>query len=287
MICITIALTRYNEPDELLKQCLESIASQKGVQALVIVLDQKTCLETHEFCKIISSVNIVFEYHDISACGCAHARNIAIHLCKTDILLWTDPDIILPSDWAYQFYHALSDENCDIIGGKIIPHWHRPPRWYMKTNIMMDQYSLLDLGDNIKEADRIIGGNMGINIKRLGEQAFFEEKLGRQKGTLLGGVDSEFCERAMQEGFKVCYANQVVAQHHISESRMRLNWIAKKFFYSGLSRGFRGGRPEAINKKREITDYIVLIAFAPFYLIGLLKGKTKKQTGLRPVNVNY
>ena len=40
LISVTIALTRYNEYDELLRQCMESIAAQKGVRARVFVLDQ-------------------------------------------------------------------------------------------------------------------------------------------------------------------------------------------------------------------------------------------------------
>jgi glycosyltransferase involved in cell wall biosynthesis len=275
---VTIALTRYQEPDDLFHTALEGIAQQAQIRAEVFVLDQSRHRQTETFCKKISSSNIAFLYKVIPARGCAFARNTAVKMCKTDILLWTDPDILLPPDWACHFSRTLSDHLCDVIGGKIIPQWQKTPRWYMKTNIMMDQFSLLDLGNDIVETSRIIGGSMGLHVKKLGEQAFFDENLGRQQGTLLGGVDSEFCERARRHGFRVCYTGKVTASHFIPASKMRLGWIARKFFYSGLSRSLRGGKISPMNKqKRSIKDYFVLAAFAPLYMAGFLSGLVRKR----------
>jgi len=276
-ILITIALTRYKEPDWLLNLTLESIARQGEVRAKVHVLDQSFHQETKDFCKSLCSESIVFEYHVILSKGCSYARNVAISLCQTDILLWTDPDVVLASDWASCLSRTLMNKNCAIVGGKIIPRWHKIPRWYMKSNIMTDQYSLIDFGQGEKETSRIIGGSMGINIKQMGKEAYFNESLGRKNGTLLGGVDAEFCERSIQKGFKVYYTGRTVVQHQILESRMNLIWLSRKFYYSGFSRAIRGGRLSSMNKKKEKADYIVLGVFAPFYIIGLLIGLLKKR----------
>jgi glycosyltransferase involved in cell wall biosynthesis len=280
LISVTIALTRYNEPYAMLHQCLESIAAQKGVRTRVFVLDQKKCLDTQSLCTALSSADIIFEYKVIPAQGCAHARNIALRLCPTDILLWTDPDILMAPDWAQTLGRALGERNYAVGGGKILPRWHGSPRWYMKTNVMADHYSLIDLGPRDRQTDRIIGGSMGINVGLLRGKAFFNENLGRQDGTLLGGVDTEFCQRIIKNGYSVFYIGGAEALHQIPEERMKLNWIIRKFYYGGVSRALRGGWPEAMNKKREISDYLVLGAFAPFYLFGLFKGKKKKRQKL-------
>lgn len=277
MIFITIALTRYQEPDWLLNLTLGSIARQGEVRAKVHVLDQSFHQETNEFCDGLCSERIVFEYHVIPCQGCAYARNFAISLCQTDIFLWTDPDVILESNWAYCLFQTLVNNKCAIVGGKIIPLWHSIPRWYMKSNVMTDQYSLIDLGEGEEETDRIIGGSMGINVKQMREEAYFDENLGRKNGTLLGGVDAEFCERAIQKGYKVYYTGQSVAHHQILESRMNLIWIARKFYYSGYSRAIRGGRPSAMNKKKAIADYLILGVFTPFYVTGFLMGLLEKR----------
>lgn len=280
MIFITIALTRYNEPDSLLNLALDSLAGQEDVCATVHVLDQSFHQETKDHCGNLCSERINFEYHVIPSRGCSSARNYAIRLCQTEILLWTDPDVVLASDWACCLSQTLVNKKCAIVGGKIIPRWHGTPRWYMRTNVMTDQYSLIDLGPGEKEADRIIGGSLGINIRQMGQEAWFHEELGRRNGTLLGGIDSEFCERAVQNGLKVYYTGRTVAEHQILEIKMNLHWIARKFYYSGLSRSIRGGRPSAMNKKREPADYVVLGMFAPFYGAGFLMGllKRKKRT---------
>jgi glucosyl-dolichyl phosphate glucuronosyltransferase len=282
MILITIALTRYKEPDWLLSLTLESLAQQREVIAKVLVLDQSFQKKTKDFCDRLCSKKIVFEYQVISSRGVSYSRNVAISLCQTDILLLTDPDIVLAPEWAYCLSQTLINKKCTIVGGKIIPRWHKIPRWYMKSNIMSDQYSLIDLGQGEKETDRIIGGSMGIHIKQMGKQAYFDENLGRKNGTLLGGVDAEFCERAIQNGFKVYYTGRTIVQHQILESRMNLIWISRKFYYSGFSRAIRGGRPSAMNKKRGTVDYIVLGVFAPFYIIGLLLGLLKKKKMNKP-----
>ena len=282
MIFITIALTRYNEPDWLLNLTLESLGRQREVNAKVLELDQSVQKKTKDFCNRLCSENIEFDYRVIASKGLSYARNVAISLCQTDILLFTDPDVVLASDWAYCLSRTLMNNNCAIAGGKIIPRWESRPRWYMKSNIMTDQYSLIDLGDAEKETGRIIGGSMGINIKQIGHQAYFNENLGRRKGTLVGGGDSEFCERAIQNGFKVYYTGRTVAHHQILESRMNLIWIIRKFYYSGFSRAIRGGRPSAMNKKRGTADYIVLGVFAPFYSIGFLMGLLNKKVMNQP-----
>jgi GT2 family glycosyltransferase len=275
---VTIALTRYSEPDELLEGCLKAIAAQEKVRARVLVLDQKESLPIKSMCGSLSSDNLAFEYLVVPESGCASARNTAINLCKTDILLWTDPDIIVTSNWAYILSSALLNPEWVAVGGKIIPDWRRRvPRWYMKTNIMKDHYSLIDLGDGEKETDRIIGGSMGMHIRRIGANAYFNERLGRQKGTLLGGVDAEFCHRIIRAGWKVFYIGQTTALHQIPQSRMNISWIVKKFYYGGISRGLRGGMPSPMNKKRKLEDYAVLFFFSPFYLAGLLIGIVTKR----------
>jgi glucosyl-dolichyl phosphate glucuronosyltransferase len=280
-ISVSIALTRYDESNELLRQCLESIAAQEKVRAHIFVLDQKECLQTRLLCDTLSSENLTFNYHVIPERGCAHARNTAIDLCSTDILLWTDPDMVLAPNWAYTLSSAILGRNCAVVGGRILPRWQGATRWYMKSNVMTDHYSLIDLGSENRETDRIIGGSMGINVGQLTEKAFFDERFGRKDGTLLGGVDAEFCQRIIRHGFTVCYVGQTAALHCIPETRMKLFWIIRKFYYGGISRGIRGGIPSPMNKKREIVDYIVLSAFAPFYLVGLLMGMIKKQTSLK------
>lgn len=269
---VTIALTRHNEPDELFVQCLTSIAAQENVRARILVLDQRERPAISAWCSTISSDRLAFECRVIPECGCAAARNAAIRLCRTDILLWTDPDVVLQPNWAYVLSGALLEPGRATAGGKIVPDWQGEPRWYMKANIMKDHYSLIDLGDGEKETDRIIGGSMGIHIGRLGAHAHFDERLGRQRGTLLGGVDAEFCDRVIREGWKVMYVGQTVALHQIPKTRMKVSWIAEKFFYGGISRGLRGGIPSPMNKDREPGDYAVLLFFAPFYLAGLLVG---------------
>jgi len=272
-VSLTIALTRYKEPNTLLWDCMASLSTQTDVKARVILLDQMDCRETRVLCDALSGKSMTFDYRVVSVTGCSEARNLAVGLCETEILLWTDPDILAAPDWARILSDVLMANQADIVGGRILPRWHSPPRWYVTTRVMADHYSLMDLGGETRPVDRVIGGSLGMHLGRLGDHARFDLRLGRQSGTLLGGTDAEFCERAMARGFRVCYVGRAVVHHQIPPERVTLKWIARKFYYGGLSRGLRGGRPRPMTKTNKASDYAILTCFAPWYLAGLVSSK--------------
>jgi len=277
MTSLTIALTRYKEPNAILWACLAALSRQTGVKGRVILMDQMDCRETRARCEFLSGESITFDYRVVAVTGCSEARNLAVGLCETEILLWTDPDILAAPDWARILSNVLMANQADIAGGKILPLWHAKPRWYVTTRVMADHYSLMDLGDDTRPVDRLIGGSLGMHIRRLGDQARFDPRLGRQGGTLLGGIDAEFCERALANGFRVNYVGRAVVHHQIPPERTTLSWMARKFYYGGLSRGLRGGRPRPMNQARTLSDYIVLTSFAPLYLAGLWSAKRRER----------
>jgi glycosyltransferase involved in cell wall biosynthesis len=242
---ISITLTRYAEPNWLLFQTLDSLALQQDIQAIVLMLDQQECKETAEYCSKLTTSKIEFKYVSIPAKSLSFARNEAIRMCTTDLLLYIDTDAIADPYWAKHLSSILIQNNVGIGGGKIIPKWHKPPSFIQKSQTILDQYSMLDLGDSEIDVHRIVGANFGLNINRLG------------------------------------YTGLAVVEHQVLPERIKFRWIATRMYYQGLSSAKRGGPPAPSNKgKYTIWDYLALSMLAPFYLYGFYKGKQAAKNSL-------
>jgi GT2 family glycosyltransferase len=274
---ITIIITRYNESNILVNSCLNAISKQEGIKIITYFLDQKNDEKIKSLCKELSNNKVKIIYKNIPVKSLSYARNIGINLSKTKIVLFTDADAIPNKEWAYELFKIfIKDDKIAIVGGMAIPKWAIKPKWYHKSNTLMDKYSIFDLGRNIKETEEIVGVNFGLNKNLLTKETFFDENLGRRPGSLLGGEESDLCKRAKKIGFKVFYNGKAIVQHQIQEDRMNLLWVIKRFYYAGYGKAIVGGMPKTYSSKRNIYDRLILIIIFLPYLIGFLRGKLSK-----------
>ncbi len=274
---ITIVITRYNETDDLVNPCLIAVSKQRDIQAIVYFLDQKQDKKIKSLCKKLSNKNIQLIYKNIPVKSLSYARNIGIKLSKTDIVLFTDADAIPNTNWATSLAQIFnSKKRIAIVGGKSIAKWLIKPKWYHKSNILMDAYSILDKGNKTKETDTIVGVNFGLNKNLLKKEAFFDEDLGRRPGSLLGGEESDLCKRTIKKGFKVFYNGESIVQHQVQKDRMNLSWVLKRAYYWGYGRAMLGGAPRIYATQRNFYDKLVLLIIFPAYVVGFFIGKIKR-----------
>jgi glycosyltransferase involved in cell wall biosynthesis len=269
---VTVGMTRFTEPNWLVKEALESIRAQVRVSADVFFLDQQEDKELAVLCKNLSTQNIRFKYLTIPARGVSFARNKAIELAETRYILFYDPDEILEPLCMYYLTQTLG-KGVAIAGGKILPIWHKKPLLIANNSVMQEFYSLLDLGDGVLETDRVFGGNFGIDLNTMGKGHLFQHSLGRQDGKLIGGEETALCERARADGFIVAYDGRAVIHHQILENRINYKWCLKRIFYAGYTRAIRGGKPSLINSERSIANYMFGVIISPVYATGFVSGK--------------
>ena len=152
---ITVTLTRYDEPAWLLKQTLQSLAAQQGVLLHLLFLDQSSKDDgLRSYCEELSSNNLAIEYTAIPARSVSYARNAAIERTRTEKLLFIDADAIADSNWARELAATLDQPGVGIAGGRILPLWHRKPLWLARSGVILDQYSMLDLGRGMRPVNR-------------------------------------------------------------------------------------------------------------------------------------
>ena len=189
-------------------------------------------------------------------------------------MLFTDSDAIPESNWAYELSRIYAlDKKIAIVGGKSFPKWLKKPRWYHKSNIVLELYSLVNLSEKVISTVKVVGVNFSLSKKRLGNLTTFKENLGRKDGKLLGGEETDMCSKAKDKDLLVYFNPKAAVAHQIPTERISFSWVIKRMYFGGYSRALRGGRPSTFHKKRNIWDRIILPILAIPYTLGYWKGK--------------
>ena len=272
---ITITLTRYREPDWLVMETLQSLAQQKGVSAEVIFLDQNWREEFAGETERMSNARLRFRCLPCEEKGIAYARQKGFDLAGTDIVLQIDPDVIAEADWAEKIVSALNG-GAAIVGSRILPRWRGEPPLLAKSKVVMDQYSILDLGGGEFETPKIVSAGYGVRKSAAPEEMRFDENYGRRNGLLFSGEESDLCRRVRAVGGRVVYCGGALVHHQILPERLTWGWVMKRLYFAGAGRRQQGGAP-APSRKPGFWDW----ALAPIILPPYAAGYFSKLTGVK------
>lgn len=277
MDTITITLTRYKEPNWLLNETLSSLSKQINIIWTVLVLDQFFSQETKDFCSSLDTQYIKFNYSVIEPLWLSYARNTAIKLCDTPILLYIDSDAVAHEEWAYNLTKILnSGKNIWIVWWRIIPRFHKKPPFLIKADFITDIYSLLDLWNITKPYTKVIGANFWINISLLWDNAYFDESLWRKPWKLLWWEEWDLCNRAIANWLEIYYVWNAIVDHQILPERLNILWILKRLYWWWYNRWLSGWMPRTNSGKQNIWNYIIFLILWPAYGVWLIMWKIQK-----------
>ena len=272
---ITVSIRCVNDSVPQFRECLDALRAQEDVRAEIWIIDSSDHDEFERICPDYPNVR----YERIEGRNLCEGRNRGTALARSDYVALTDPDCVPVPRWLRSLVDAL-DAGAAVAGGRVVPRWLAKPPWYIRgSRIARAHLSLRDLGDETVETDRVFGANMAFSKSRLGDDARFREDLDRVDGILIGGGDTEFCERARAAGGTVVYAPGAEVEHQIPPRRLSFGWTLKRVFYGGVSRTFRGGRPKAVRtaKGSGFADWCFMAVFAVPYKLGQWYGHRLKK----------
>lgn len=270
---VTIAITRYAEPDRIIADSLRHALGQQAVRGEVLFIEQapSSTLTEAEF----AGGNLELRFIRRRLAGLSAARNMALEEARHRLVLFLDADALAEPGWAAAVAHALSDERVAVVGSKIVPRWPGEPPFFARASALKDQFSLLDLGDETRPYHRVVGAGFGADMGKLPPDFRFDTALGRRGGLLFGGEESDFCTRARALGFETAYVGSARATHLIEPERCRWSWILKRMVYAGHGRARQGGAPAA-SGKAGFFDWLLLPVYLPPYALGWLWGKLSR-----------
>lgn len=276
---VTITFTRYNEPDWLVDECLDALARQEGVAGEVLFLDQAWRADYAAAVEARSkpNPNLIFRCLPCEAKRVTAARNQGLTLARHPHVLIIDPDVVADPDWAAEIVRALHEEGVTIAGSRILPRWRGAMPLLARARVVLDQYSMLDWGEETLPAPRIVSAGMGINRERPGGDLLFNEDMGRQAGRLFSGAESELCARVRAAGGRVVYAGRSVVHHQVLEERLTWRWPLKRLYYAGYSRAAVGGAPKP-SRAPGFWDWALLPIILPPYAAGWLASRFARRS---------
>jgi glycosyltransferase involved in cell wall biosynthesis len=163
--------------------------------------------------------------------GLSHARNHAVDAANGELILWTDDDVLVDSNWLAEYVKAVRNHpEAIFFGGRINPLFSvDPPRW-LATNqsIFSGAYALKEPGANIfiaKPNDDIpIGANMAL-CKHAFADFRFDSSLGRCGKNFISGEEAQLFRKLLNTGCFGIWVSSAQVWHHIPPARLTRRYI--------------------------------------------------------------
>jgi glycosyltransferase involved in cell wall biosynthesis len=213
-----IVCTR-DRPDALAR-CLDALlASTTPVDDILVVDNAPTSSATHDVVAARSSVRYLLE----PAPGLSRARNAGLRECRTDLVAFTDDDVLVHPAWTGRVASAFADDRVAAMTGLVLPaSLDSEAEWLFETAFggFSQGYRPFDTTRRFLDATRGIGApvwrlgagaNMAFRRADLVAAGAFDERLGA--GAAGCSEDSEAWYRLLARGHTIRYDPRAVVFH--------------------------------------------------------------------------
>jgi glycosyltransferase involved in cell wall biosynthesis len=238
----SVVIPTYNRAGEL-QQTLASLAKIKHAGTWeVIAVDNNSKDSTRQVvADAAATFPVELRYLLEPQVGRSAALNTGIKAAAGEIIASTDDDVRFEPDWLQQAADALTKEQCDFVGGKVLPIWGGPkPAWLSdKGGPHWAVIALLDFGSEPLEFGKRyapLGVNLAFRREAFSRSGLWDPGLGRKAGTLLGQEVREWMLRARDAGLRGMYAPKMVVHHVIPAERLRKRYFRRWSYWHGVSR---------------------------------------------------
>ena len=241
----TVLICTYNRADRL-AETLDSLRNQEAAPGAwdVLVVDNNSSDDTAAIVESrIRSFPVPLRYLFERQQGKSYALNAGLTRISTDVVLFTDDDVLLTPGWVRIAMDVLQrNPDIDYVGGPVRPIWGAsPPSWFPATNNnLWGTVAVLDYGPAPFEFEsrcRIpIGANMGVRRSLIDQAGGFTTALDRSGGALLGQGQAEFFYRTRRLGARGEYIPEMVVDHHVPASRLTRRYFRRWWWWKGVSR---------------------------------------------------
>jgi glycosyltransferase involved in cell wall biosynthesis len=237
----SIVIATYNRAADLHDTLASLAALRPAAPWEVIVVDNNSTDGTRAVVERAAAgfpapLRYVFEQEQ----GRSPALNTGIRLSHGDVIVTTDDDVRVESDWLDRAGAALDALDCDYVGGRVLPIWGGPrPAWLPNHGGKhWAVIALLDYGNEPLEfgARVPLGVNMAFRRTAFNRAGLLDPHTGRKAGTLLGQEVREWCIRARAAGVRGFYTPDMVVRHIIPASRLNKAYFRRWFYWRGISR---------------------------------------------------
>lgn len=252
---------------------LESCVVQPGLEWEVLVVDNNSTDQTRAVIEAFSAGTPErFRYIFEGRQGKSNALNTGIQNARGEILALTDDDVTVHPDWVTQISEAFQEFDCSGIGGRIVPLWRCPqPEWIdfdgPFRHVAFGGIVRFEKGDAaVRLTGTATGANMAFKRSVVEKHGPFRADLSgnhadrRRLGDLLGGEDTEYCQRLLNAGEKLYYAPKAIVYHPVEEHRLQKKYLQSFAFSYGRYILRLGGLPQNTKCYFGVPRYLFPVA---------------------------
>ncbi len=260
---IDIAICTWNRAG-LLRETLRSISNvaiPPGVQVRVIVVNNNSTDSTVQVVQGIAedlqhgekSEQLSIELFEEPKQGHTFSRNRAVAVAASDLMLWTDDDVIVDANWVRAYLEAAENRQEVFWGGKIIPRFEpAEPDWIRENWAdLKGCFAARNLGDRPIALTHVrlpYGANFAIRTE-IQKQFLFDTQLGRRKNILLGEDEFDLFRRLLAAGHAGSWVPASSLEHVITGDRASENYVRDYFIGQGRALVARG-EPWSLRRRK-------------------------------------
>lgn len=269
-----------------MKDTLEDLAAQDASAGdyEIVVVNNNSTDETRAVCEAfgLSYPEVAFRMAEETSQGLSFARNCAIDVANSGILLFIDDDVLLPHSYIRLVLGYLDEQPETVCaGGRILVSFddeknRERPDWIPSE--LMPMFGLHDLGDEKKRypaGNFPRGGNMLIFKSVFDTYGSFDTRLGRAGRKLLGSEEKAFFDRIRKKGVDLHYWPEMELTHRIGSARLTDDYLKEQSMGIGESEGLRVHNSKSLIVKKGCSEMVKILGSLILSLIYLLKGKGK------------
>lgn len=242
---ITIAVCTWNRA-RLLEQTLHSLTQldvPPGLDWEVVVINNNSPDRTATVLESFVS-RLPLRYFLETNQGIAFARNRAALEARGNVILWTDDDIRVKSNWLVGYADAFAKHpECGFFGGPVELSFEGvPPTWLLNG---LDSIGGA-LGQVRVPGDAPIGGgeqlpfNCNMAVRREHHLALpYDTRYGRKATNLMSGEETVFLRELLSQGVRGRWLPEVGGLHAVPIERQSVAYLRKALTGVGRELGLR------------------------------------------------
>jgi glycosyltransferase involved in cell wall biosynthesis len=238
------------EDSSTLQDCLDSFLAAENFfnngeanhslsfDVIIVYNGHKSNFET--FCSVYESKGVSFQSplrivfsteFNLSA-----ARNKALSESSSDWILFLDDDAILDKSILKELEQTIykcEKESILLAGGRVLLRGTK-----QLTEFHRAWLSMLDLGEpsRIIQNSYVNGANFLVNRKAAEKVGGFDLSLGRQKGLLISGEESDLIHRMVKTDPRIYYNHNQIVVQVVPPSREDREYLGKRVMWEAVTR---------------------------------------------------
>ena len=252
----------------------------------------KTAVNSHRF-----PPDWELRYDVVPQRGLSHVRNRAIELSEqADFLIFIDDDQVADENWLDELLKAQHEFNADVVWGRNKPKFDQPPS---DAIIDLDYYNANGIGGGTDAIRNDVRMKMGYfdppAVSTGGNCLYADTNNVLVKRAVLtddlrfnsifdgcGGEDREFFGRVVAAGNRIVWANEAVTYECLPPERMRLSWMMRREYASGIcyvKEQFAAGKFWSTRIERGLKSIAHVVYGTGLMVFGLVGGRRYRGRG--------